>query len=498
MGSTKNILTHHRDMDDLIGGNILSLITCGMYTNPLAIYREYLQNSADAITSSSKLNNGKVEIVTDVSKLSVTIRDNGPGLSYKQAARELIPISKSGKNPKRDRGFRGIGRLAGLAFGRSVTFLTRCNEISPVTKVIWDGDPLRNEINNKLSASEIVLKCVTIEKVDGDNFPKNFFEVQIDGISRYAAASILNRNSIHEYLGEVCPVPFHIDFPYKSNISNLFKESRPLVLDVYLDGEKTPITRRHQNGVCISGGRIDKFVELEKIKVPALGKSSYAALGWIAHTSYLGAIPKKTSVRCLRARAGNIQIGNETAFDHLFSEIRFNRWCVAEIHILDSRITPNGRRDYFEPSTHLRNLENYLGAVCRKLEQKCRIASRDRNQQRHLNFFLESLEATYDLVASGYLTTNAAQQFITGKLSEISVAREKYKDLGYVEYVKNLDKFEKKLVGFQKPRKRPAFVGISSSDVPAYRKIFKILADTSPSPREAKKTIETILKYNSS
>ena len=30
-----------------------------------------------------------------------------------------------------------------------------------------------------------------------------------------------------------------------------------------------------------------------------------------------------------------------------FTEERFNRWCVGELHILDSRIVPNARLDYF-------------------------------------------------------------------------------------------------------------------------------------------------------
>ena len=33
----------------LVGGDILSLVTAGMYNNPLAIYREYIQNAADAV-----------------------------------------------------------------------------------------------------------------------------------------------------------------------------------------------------------------------------------------------------------------------------------------------------------------------------------------------------------------------------------------------------------------------------------------------------------------
>ena len=33
---------------------------------------------------------------------------------------------------------------------------------------------------------------------------------------------------------------------------------------------------------------------------------------------------------------------------------------VGEVHVIDPRILPNGRRDYFEPGPHTRNLENQL------------------------------------------------------------------------------------------------------------------------------------------
>ena len=88
------------------------------------------------------------------------------------------------------------------------------------------------------------------------------------------------------------------------------------------------------------------FVDFEKIAIPSIEGDRNAAIGWIAHSSYLGALLQKPSIRCMRVRVGNVQIGDETVLDHLFSETRFNRWCVSEIHILDPRIVPNARRDY--------------------------------------------------------------------------------------------------------------------------------------------------------
>ena len=51
----------------IIGKHILDTISIGMYNYPLMVFREYIQNSADAIdnlgrTSKNKVNNSKIEI----------------------------------------------------------------------------------------------------------------------------------------------------------------------------------------------------------------------------------------------------------------------------------------------------------------------------------------------------------------------------------------------------------------------------------------------------
>ena len=478
-----------------IGGDILSLITSGMYTSPLSVYREYIQNAADSIAAFGKPENCKIDIKIDPASMYLSIRDNGLGLSYAQAIEELIPIANSNKHRQTDRGFRGIGRLCGLAFGESVSFLTRIRDTDPVTRVVWNRSNLRRCIDSNLPIEKIISYCVTVDVIKEDTYPARFFEVQIAGISRYAASFILNRDLVSEYVGEICPVPFSEDFPYATRVLDLFEENqRPLMLEIVIDKQEVPITRLHGSGTCISGTHLDSFVDFEKIAIPSLEGDGNAAIGWIAHSSYLGVLPQRPSVRCMRVRVGNLQIGDETVFDHLFSETRFNRWCVSEIHILDPRIVPNARRDYFEPDPHLRNLENQLGVVCRNLERKCRAASKERNEQRQLQSLLNNVNATYELATSKYLTAKAAKGLIAETLSEIASLRDKYKEPEWQNgKMDKLNELERKLSSFRASRGQVYFPGIDSSEVSIYRNIFQILTEISPSPQAAKDIIDTIL-----
>ena len=231
-----------------------------------------------------------------------------------------------------------------------------------------------------MPVEQLIAECVSVETVSGGKWPPHFFQVEIDGIARFAAGSILNAKVVCDYIGEVCPVPFVPDFQYTEDITNLFAmEQPPLELNVHVNGVQAPITRLHgKNGALPEQF---EFTEFESITIPAIETDQVAAIGWIAHSTYPGALPKKNAFRGIRARIGNIQIGDETLFNHLFVEDRFNRWCVAEIHVLDARIVPNGKRDYFEPGPHTRNLENQLGAIIRKIEKRCRTASAGTQQK---------------------------------------------------------------------------------------------------------------------
>ena len=105
-----------QDAPALSGVGLLGLVTTGMYNDPLSMYREYIQNAADAVAESGFPGTPRVEIAVDVTERRIRIQDNGPGLSREDALERLLPIGRSNKRLGIDRGFRGVGRLAGLAF----------------------------------------------------------------------------------------------------------------------------------------------------------------------------------------------------------------------------------------------------------------------------------------------------------------------------------------------------------------------------------------------
>ena len=473
-----------------VGPSILGLVTSGIYDDPLAIYREYIQNAVDELSRLDGVE-GKVEITIDPSQKRVSICDNGPGLTYQECLDDLIPISQSKKCLGRDRGFRGIGRLSGLAFSESVTFLTRASAREPVTRVVWSRTGLADR-----ATEQGFPNWVSVETLDDCDYPEHFFRVEIDGVSRHAAGMLLNREAVRGYISEVCPVPLSPDFPFFGNIHAIFPtQESPYSLRITLDGEEQPIHRQYDSTIAFAGNKEDHFSEFEEVRVPSIDGRGDAAVGWIAHSSYLGAIPKGNRIRGIRVRLGNIQVGNEQVFDHLFEEERFNRWCVGEVHILDSRIIPNGRRDYFERDPHLRNLENHLSPIIGRITGRCRTASSSRNKEKRLVSAIGDIEDMYELAASGCLAANDAESFVKKALKSLE---KMYQDMGSVlfgdEPIERLSVVEANLRNFYPNGTSFPLASVSPSEVDTYQKVFGAVAGSAPSPRSAREIIDAVLK----
>ena len=88
----------------VVGVDILGLVTSGMYGDPLAVYREYIQNAVDAIYNDWNGETGKIEITMSRDERRVTIRDNGPGLPVSEVRKALIPIASSQKRREARKG----------------------------------------------------------------------------------------------------------------------------------------------------------------------------------------------------------------------------------------------------------------------------------------------------------------------------------------------------------------------------------------------------------
>jgi len=375
----------------IIGKDILELLSSSMYVDPMTIYREYLQNAADSIDEARAAGliepdeSGTVTISIDISERNVKITDNGIGIVHPEFANRLTAFGASKKRGRGARGFRGVGRLAGIGYCQELVFRSRTPGETKVREIRWDCRKLKTILRSSEEhhdLREAVGQVVELRRVPAGNVPERFFEVEMRGIIRHRNDQLLSAFAINSYLAQVAPVPFREDFPFRDKIlRHVGSQVRLGDLRILVGENTTPVYRPHGDALEIGVGVFDRFTEVELLNIEGIDGEA-ACLGWVLHHGYTGALPAACNVRGLRVRCGNIQVGDDRMFEELFPEARFNAWSVGEIHVIDPRIIPNGRRDHFEQSVHFHNVLTHLAPVAREITRRCRTSSIQRKWSR--------------------------------------------------------------------------------------------------------------------
>jgi molecular chaperone HtpG len=174
-----------------------------------------------------------------------------------------------------------------------------------------------------------------------------------------------------------------------------------------------PIYRPHRDTIPAESGRSIAFDEPILIEMPGTD-GAISAVAWFLHHDYEGALPNATMVKGLRLRSGNIQIGDHTLLEGLFPEPRFNVWSVGEVHVLDRRLIPNGRRDNFEQNIHLNNLLNHLAPVAKDIARRCRTNSAKRKWFREFEVQREVAREKLGVLSQGGLSGAARNALALG------------------------------------------------------------------------------------
>lgn len=174
----------------ILGKNIIENLTVGMYEDNRFIFREYIQNSADQIDKAMKegvidKNEAYIDIDIDVIERNIKIYDNATGIKKNHFKSTLSDIANSTKDRNTDKGFRGIGRLGGLAYCDKLIFKSSYKGENIESIMIWDAKLCKSIIedpNEKCTAEDLINRVITFEEEKCDE-DKHFFEVDMININ---------------------------------------------------------------------------------------------------------------------------------------------------------------------------------------------------------------------------------------------------------------------------------------------------------------------------
>lgn len=201
-----------------VGKFTLESLTTGMYTDPEIVYREYIQNSVDAIDEAVELGlissvDAKIEILVDQFNGSISIRDNGCGISTVKAPKVLLDIGNSQKRHSKNRGFRGIGRLGGLSYCKKLIFTTSVKGEDVKTIISFDCNKLKKLLvpgqHENYNLQQVISAITSVTSL-AENRDLHFFEVKLEGIDEIS--NLLDYDSVKEYISQVAPLPYAKEF----------------------------------------------------------------------------------------------------------------------------------------------------------------------------------------------------------------------------------------------------------------------------------------------
>lgn len=408
----------------IIGKYVIENLTVGMYDDARCVYREYIQNSADAIDRAVAENllekqDSYIYIRINDDRRVISFEDNGTGISQNEFVDKLQNIAQSDKEIGKEKGFRGIGRLGGLAYCEKLTFETSFKGEDVKSLMIWDAKKLKGIVTDrseKESAAEVISN-VTEFRSEPEDTEKHYFKITMSDVT---SEELLNESNIKDYLKMIAPLPFDSHFIFRTQIyDELKKES--LSIDEY---------NIYVNNEQLYKGYTTYFYSQTKDKRSKIGEirdilffkanDRYSDLlywGWHSISNIQNRqLEKVNKARGLRLRRNNIQIGDENRLEELFgknpSDTRFQFYVVGEVYALHQDLTPNGRRDDFEDCETYHSFKANLKPICADIKRLANQTSDLASAQRRINQYEEELKEFNQKQEKGFVSQEEQLQSI--------------------------------------------------------------------------------------
>ncbi len=322
-----------------------------MYQDSRIIYREYIQNSIDQPLNDP--NELEINITIDPNKRYISIVDNGAGISKEKIAVTLADVADSQKKKGESIGFRGIGRLGGLAYCDTLRFTTTTKGETEKTIMTWDAKLLNDMLDDTAITDEasILLKKVISYNQEECQADEHFFIVELIGI-RNENIDLLEVEDVKEYISLNAPVPFHSNFFYKDKIHKYQKKKNIPIKEYKIFVNSEDILKPYSTQLYKKekSGNKKSYDEVYNIVIHEFHDNDENLLAWMWYgvSRFETQIPFPLNTMAgIRVRQANIQIGDEKTLIPLFKERRANLYFIGEVHTTHKDLIPNARRDYF-------------------------------------------------------------------------------------------------------------------------------------------------------
>ena len=200
---------------------------------------------------------------------------------------------------------------------------------------------------NKREAETVLKQVGKFEKSEDENdVDDHYFQVTLKNVND-ENKDLLDAQAIKEYLSFVAPIPYQVTLPLRKKIKK-YAEGKGQKIEEYtvkLDGEQ--LFKGYTDKIKGKSGAVTGEIFEIAFKDFVDQSGNLLAWLWVGISKFEGALPKANSMRSIRLRKHNMQIGNADTLQKFFLEDRGHSYFVGEIFAVSDNLIPNSQRDYF-------------------------------------------------------------------------------------------------------------------------------------------------------
>lgn len=347
-----------------IGGDLLPILTRGLYRDTLDCLREYVQNAIDA-----KASHVRISVDPDV----VSVADDGLGMD-EDGARKAMRLGISEKNPVVNIGFRGIGIYSGFNLCDSLEVFTKTADSDTSFRLFFDFSKIRRELLEeqerrtqgeppRLYLQRLLEESVYVEPTQDEVISDHGTHVVMTGLLPDAYRRINEWNTVVDYLQNVVPLPFSPEFKFGELVGERFKQIdyRVIPLTLTVGDRSQPLYRPYTNSVFRNGGLHDpEFFEIRE------GKHDFG-FAWVCVNDARETI-KDLNIRGLLLKKFGFSIGDRRFLEPFFGRTVYSRRITGEVIVTHSNLIPNAARSDFEHNATRQAFAEILPKFTRRVD----------------------------------------------------------------------------------------------------------------------------------
>ena len=330
----------------------LELALGKLYTDPLVIYREYIQNACDGLQlalESGLIQQNEAVISIEISKNEISIKDRGVGVSSYQIGPRLVDLGNSTKYKDNLIGQYGIGRLIAAQYCEKIIFETSYQGENKRSILTWDTEEAFRMIDShEVEDATDVVNQVTHLELQDEEIEEHYFRVRLLGLKK-RFDELINVDSVINYVSQIAPIDYSMEFKedyllpaLETNLDfkKLYNQER--IYKVIINGEdvRKPYTK-------VVPGKDTNLTQPLFLKIEDID-DGMLAWGWYALNDRIIQM-NNISFRGIRFRKLNTAVGDANVMSNFMKNVSVN-YFVGEIFFIHENIQPTGSRDGFVDS----------------------------------------------------------------------------------------------------------------------------------------------------